>query len=243
LSNEIAPACPKTVWLLCKESHKSKWLNFLGPVGLVRRMMLTTLISLICFIAVSMLPQINFENIKSGIYVLCGTKLLIVMAFLLSSASLGASFSNLFQANQYIVKNIYDPQYESSYWIRYVLGITAGIMLAVVIPVPDAAEARQAHLAVASRPMLAMLGGFSASLVYCILFRMVYAVKSIFIGKQSDATERKLADLQISNDIERENKKQQFVNKLLQLQAQINQKSSIKEINEEIQKIISDMTT
>jgi hypothetical protein len=243
LSKKIAPARPKTVWLLCKESHRKKWLKFLGPVGLVRRLMVIAIISLICFIAVSLSPQINLENIQSGIYALSGTKLLIVMSFLLTSASLGASFNNLFQANQYIVKNIYDPKYESSYWIRYVLGIIAGIMLAVVIPIPDVNEANDAHFAVASRPMLAMLGGFSASLVYRILFRIIYSVESIFIGKQSEETERKLAVLQSSNDNELENGRQQFVNKLLQLQSQVNQGKSSKEIDEEVQKMISEITT
>lgn len=243
LSKKIAPASPKTIWLLCKESNKAKWLNFLGPVGLIRRMMFTAICSLICFIAISLSPQINFENIKSGIYALNGFELLVVMIFLLTSASLGASFSNLFQANQYIVKNIFDPKYESSYWIRYVLGIIAGIMLAMIIPVPDATETGDAHLAVASRPMLAMLGGFSASLVYRIMFRMVYAVESIFIGKQSEETERKLANLQMSNDIELENGRQQFANKLYKLQLLINQGKSTKEIDEEIRKIISEINT
>jgi hypothetical protein len=241
LSKKIAPASPKTVLMLCKESHKSKWFNFLGPVGLVRRLMFVAVISLICFIAVSLSPQINFENIKQGIYDLDDTKLLIVMLFLLSAASMGASFSNLFQANQYIIKNIYDPKYESSYWIRYVLGIIAGIMLAVVIPVPSADEASEAHFAVASRPMLAMLGGFSAALVYRIMFRMVYAVESVFIGKQSEMTEQKLSDLQASNDIEIETGKQQFVNKLLKLQAQVNQGKSVAEIEDEVQKMISEI--
>lgn len=243
LSKRIAPASPKTVWLLCKESHKVKWLNFLGPVVLIRRLMFTALFSLICFIAISLSPQINFENIKSGIYALNGFDLLVVMSFLLTSASLGASFSNLFQANQYIVKNIFDPKYESSYWIRYVLGIIAGIMLAMVIPVPDANKVGEAHLAVASRPMLAMLGGFSASLVYRIMFRMVFAVESIFIGKQSEETERKLANLQMSNDIELENGRQKFLNKLFKLQSQINHGKSAKEIDEEVQKIISEINT
>jgi hypothetical protein len=241
LSKKVAPARPSTLWLLCKESRDAKF-KFLGPVGLVRRMMFSALISLVLFILISMFPQINIDSIKNGIYDQNGITLLIVMIFYLTSASLGASFSNLFQANQYIVKNIYDPKYESSYWIRYVLGIIAGIMLAVVIPLPDMDEENVARFALASRPVLAMLGGFSASLVYRILFRLVYAVESLFIGKQSEETDRKLADLQNSNDIEIENGRQQYVNKLLQLQTQISQGKSTTEINDEIQKMISEIT-
>lgn len=242
LSKQIAPARPETIRLLCKESQKSKWLNFLGPVGLVRRMMFTALCSLFLFIALSLSEEINFVNIKRGIYDLHGQKLLIVMCFLLTSASLGAAFSNLFQANQFIIKNIYNPKYESSYWIRYVLGIIAGIMLAFLIPVPDVdtAEAGQAHLAVASRPMLAMLGGFSASLVYRILFRMVYAVESIFIGKQSEESERKLAQQKAANEVERENEKQQFLGYLMKIQSEINKGTSNQDLSNSLQMIIAE---
>lgn len=246
LSKKVAPASPKTIWLLCKESNKSQLLKFLGPVGLVRRLMLTALVSLLVFIITSLTKDINVTSIGESIYDQSGVQLLIVMIFYLSSASLGASFSNLFQANNYIVNNNFDPKYESSYWIRYVLGIIAGIMLAVVIPVPEEVasgdgETTIAQLADASRPLLAMLGGFSASLVYRIMFRLVYAVESIFIGKQSEETERKLANLQTANDIELENNKQQFVNKLLKLQAQVSQGKSANEIAAEVQTIISEI--
>lgn len=246
LSKKIAPASPKTIRLLCKESQKGGILNFLGPVTLVRRLMLTALVSLLVFILVSLSKQINIMSIESGIYDLDGLNLLIVLTFYLASSSLGATFSNLFQANEYIIKNTYDPKFESSYWIRYVLGIIAGIMLAVVIPVPEKTNAagdqtNLANFVDASRPLLAMIGGFSASLVYRIMFRMVYAVESLFIGKQSDETEKKLADMQKSNDIELQNNKQEFVNKLLQLQAVVNQSNSGKEVDEHVQKIISEV--
>lgn len=243
LSKKCAPAHPKTLWLLCKESKKAKWLKFLGPVGLVRRLMVCALLSLVLFIVVSMFSQINFENIKAGIYAQSGLTLLIVMIFYLTSASLGASFSNLFEANQYIVKNTFDPKYESSYWIRYVLGIIAGIMLAVLIPVPEGTEASDAQFAVASRPVLAMLGGFSAALVYRILFRLVFAVEALFVGKQDEEIEKKLSDLQATYDIEIQNGQQEFVNQLLQLKSQISQGKSPQEINDEVQKMITEITS
>jgi hypothetical protein len=248
LSKKVAPASPKTIWLLCKESNKSQLLKFLGPVGLVQRLMLTALVSLLVFIVTSLTKDINITSIGESIYDQSGVQLLIVMIFYLSAASLGASFSNLFQANSYIVNNNFDPKYESSYWTRYVLGIIAGIMLAVVIPVPEEAatntgETTIAQLADASRPLLSMLGGFSASLVYRIMFRLVYAVESIFIGKQSEETERKLANLQTANDIELENNKQQFVNKLLQLKGQVNDGKSAQEIDHKLQQIIAELTS
>jgi hypothetical protein len=38
------------------------------------------------------------------------------------TAGLGACFAALFLANRYIAEGTFDPKYESSYWIRFILG-------------------------------------------------------------------------------------------------------------------------
>ena len=245
LSKKVAPAHPRSLWLLYEESGKGKWLGFLGPIVLVRRLMLVALISLALFVLISMSPNIDYTNIKNGIYLLSGFRLFILLSFYLTSASLGASFSNLFQANRYIVRNTFDPKYESSYWIRFVLGVIAGILLAVVIPMPEIDESNRGtamEAALMSRPVLAMLGGFSASLVNRILFRLVYAVESVFIGKQTDETEQKIAAIKESQEFELAGNRQEIANKLLALQGQINNGKSTQEISEEINKVLSGLT-
>jgi len=242
LSKKIAPANPKTVWLLYKESQSVGILGFLGPVKLIRRLMFVALISLILFIIISCSEQINVINISDGIYKLNDLALFIVLIFYLVSASLGATFSALFKANRYIINNTYDTKYEASYWILYVLGIIAGIMLAGIIPIPEKSTGESVQLAVASRPMLAMLGGFSAALVYRILFRLVYAVESLFVGKDSDEINSKIADIHSANELEKENNKQKFINQLLSLQGQLAKGKTSDEINNEIQKKIIEIT-
>lgn len=244
LSKKIAPARPKTVWLLYKESQKAKWLNFLGPVDLIRRLMLAALVSLVLFIALSLSSEINIENIGNGIYDQHGFILFIVLSFYLASASLGASFSNLFQANQYIIDNTFDPKYESAYWIRYVLGIIAGILLAVVIPMPEVVEGdttASAHFAVVTRPVLAMLGGFSAALVYRILNRLVFAVESIFIGQQPNAGIKKIAEMNATLDAEKAGAKQKITNELLKLKGSLITNKSKEELTSEIDKTITSL--
>lgn len=243
LTKKIAPARPKTIWLLHKEAQKKDILKFLGPVVLVKRLMLVALISLVLFIAISLSKYINSTYIDDTIFDNSGLSLFIVLAFYLTSASLGAAFSNLFQANKYILNNTFDPKYETSYWIRFVLGIMAGFVLAVVIPMPKELGAGGAsNITVFSRPLLAMLGGFSASLVYRILFRLVYAVESVFIGKQDDKTEAKIANLQAANDLEKEGDKQKLVNQLLNLQALVSQGKSSDELNNEIKNAIENIS-
>jgi hypothetical protein len=241
LSKKIAPARPKTIWLLCKESQKKSILNFLGPVSLVKRLMLVAIISLIIFILISLSDKINGEAIRNTIFEESGFNLFIILSFYITSASLGAAFSNLFQANKHILKNTFDPKYETSYWIRFVLGVIAGFLLAVIIPMPERfmEDNHTTNMEVFMRPLLAMLGGFSAALVYRILFRMVYAVESIFIGKQSDVVEQKITNIKAANEMDKENERQKLINQLLSLQGQINKGKTPDEINSEIQKTIS----
>lgn len=182
LSHAVLPARPKTIWLLYNEENKKSFFSFLGPVGLVRKLMLVAIVSLIIFITISLSPKVNAQSVAMGILAGHGTELLLNLSFFLSAAALGACFSNLFEANKYIVQTIFDPKYESSYWIRFVLGLIAGLMLAVLIPITPSQETSSLKISFISFPLLAMLGGFSASLVYRILRRIVNTVESFITG-------------------------------------------------------------
>ena len=74
-----------------------------------------------------MSDQVNTANIGQEWLVLSGHVLLYNLLFLIAAAGLGASFQALFQANRYVVAGTFDPKYESSYWIRFVLGLIAGL--------------------------------------------------------------------------------------------------------------------
>lgn len=243
LAAKISPARPKTICLLHNEDRKKDIFNFLGPVALVKRLMLVALISLFIFILISLSSQINDDNIQESIYKKDGFQLLIVLAFYLSASSLGAAFSNLFQANRHITNNNFDPKYETSYWIRYVLGIIAGFLLAVLVPIPESLQDKNeiTNAEVLSKPLLAMLGGYSAALVYRVVFRLVHAIESIFIGKQSDQMDQKLAHMQTANEMDKQNERQKMVNHLLNLQAEINAGKSSDELKEIVKKTINNI--
>ncbi len=113
-----------------------------------------------------------------------GLPLLINLTFFIVSAGLGASFAALFQANKYIVKGTFDPKYESSYWIRFVLGLIAGLVLSELVPIHSTDPGVSM-----GKPTIAMLGGFSAALVYRLLFRLVETVESLVRGSASEVIE------------------------------------------------------
>ncbi len=239
LSQKVVPALPKTILLLFQESEKGKWLNFLGPVRLVRRLMATTIISLIIFVLISLSSNVDGESLSKGVLNNDGINLLYNLFFIIAAASLGGCFSNLFQANKFIVEGTYDPKYEGSYWIRLLLGIIAGLMLAVIIPAAgeiNLGEGKGMHLTI---PLLAMLGGFSASLVYRILNRIVWAVESLFIGKQDDASKQKILNMQTLHEQDKMIEQQNIFQNLMEIKSEIGGDKSSKEIQSIIDKAMN----
>ena len=183
LSAILMPATPRTVLLLDNESRRSGFWQFLGPVQLIRRMMFVAILFLIAFIVVSTSELVNAASVNEGIFASSGFELLLNLGFLFCAAGLGAAFAGLFQANRFVANGTFDPTFESSYWIRFVLGLMAGIILSELVPINI--EAR-GTVGVLFKPLLALLGGFSAAAVYRIVSRLVDTIESLFRGDIRD---------------------------------------------------------
>lgn len=184
LAELVAPATPKTILLLATEEAKGGFWLFLGRVPLVRRLMALACISMVGFVLVSLSGDVNGQGFD--LLTNSGITLLLSELFLLFASSIGASFANLFEAQRYIKDGTFDPKYESSYWVRYVLGLMAGTILALLIPIEalagGGAEGGGSIVDQLGKPILALLGGFAASAVYRILNRIVAALESLVAG-------------------------------------------------------------
>lgn len=174
LAQIVAPAKPRTIHLL--ETEGIGFWSFLGPVKLVRKLMIITFLCLAGFILLSLSSEV--DGTGGDFMTNSGISLLINELFLISAAGLGASFAALYKANNYISIGTYDPKYESSYWVRFILGLIAGLILAELIDF-NTGDAM-------TRPTLALLGGFSADAVHRILSRMVDTVESLVRGDTQD---------------------------------------------------------
>ncbi|EPX64106.1 hypothetical protein D187_005239 [Cystobacter fuscus DSM 2262] len=197
LARVVAPATPRTIHLLETDPYSGTALGILGPLPNIRRLMVAALCFITLFIAFAQSKEINRVNLQKLFSELEGTTLLIVLGFYMSAAGLGACFNSLFTAHSYVSKRIYDPRYDSSYWIRMALGVIAGLMLAQLIPIDNgnlsgSGNPQGVDLA---KPLLALLGGFSASLVYTILHRLVDTVESLFRSGKAEAA---VADREVS---------------------------------------------
>ncbi len=172
LSEMVAPALPRSIVLLDTSTSVPSPFNWISTVPLLRRLMFVAVVSLIGFVLLALSPDVNPNG--GNLFTSDGSALLINLLFFIASAGLGASFSTLFQANEYIIQGTFDTKYETSYWIRLLVGIMAGLILACLIPMDPATIQELNGL---GRPMLALLGGFSASLVHRILNLLVGALE------------------------------------------------------------------
>lgn len=190
LSELVKPAKPQTILLIANEAKKKSPFFFLGKVPLIRQMMFVAVFSLISLITISLSSDICAEHVVKSMFELNGKRLLMVQAILLSASAIGASFIILHRANSYITAGTYDPKYESSYWVRLIVGLISGVILTQLIPLDlgqlsegMATSATVSKKSVASKAMLrvtlALLGGFSANLVYNILNRLVETLQAL----------------------------------------------------------------
>jgi hypothetical protein len=217
LSRIVSPANPRTLLLLAKEQAAGGFLHFLAPLPLIRHVMLAAVISLIALIWLSTSPHVTGKSNTSDMLVSSGVPLLLNELFFLSAAGLGASFATLFKAHKYIIDGTYDPKYDTLYWSRFILGMIAGLILVEFIPL-DTSD----HRTPMTRPILAILGGFSATVVYQILSRLVDSIGSIV---QGDVAATKMAE-QTATEMRREasdaQRRMETVHQLVSLQSQMN---------------------
>jgi hypothetical protein len=149
--------------------------------------------SLVAFVLTTLSPQVTGQVDFART---SGINLLLNEMLLFSAAGIGAAFSALFKANGYIGDGTYDPRFDSSYWARFVLGLLAGMVLAILVPIQGPSQEF-------GKPILALLGGFSASVVYRILARLVETLESLVQGENREmlANQREAAKLRASQEV------------------------------------------
>jgi hypothetical protein len=178
LAKLVAPASPSTLHLLDPTYHEPIRFGSLGPVSVVRQLVMFSMGCVLAFI-VGSIYHLTFGVGQS-------TEPLHALAenvYWLAAAGVGASFAVLFQMNETIAKGTFDPNDAPAYWIKVFLGVVAGFILVAMVPTegidnPDAQ--------VLAKPTIALLGGFSAQAVYRILNRLVETLEDLFSGGQKE---------------------------------------------------------
>ncbi|HSU13123.1 hypothetical protein [Longimicrobium sp.] len=228
----VAPATPRALLVLGDEDHASTRFAWLGHVGVVRRMMLVAAVSVALFLGVSITKELSDPTIS--LLAAAGWQAVAVEVWWVSAAAMGASFAMLMQVSDYIVKRTYDPKHEPGYWIRFLLGIMAGLILAALIPVP-----KDSTFAELGKPTLAMLGGFSASAVYRILMRMVDTVESLFRPSAKDEIAQRERAAQVRANEENSQSRVALAGQIVRLQQRLSTGAGAADITSELQTILN----
>jgi hypothetical protein len=251
LAGTISPATPATV-LLMEKTAASAW-KFLGPVPLVRKMMIMTILCLAAFLGVFLSDEVNSITINGDILSYEPLAFLLNEGFIVASAALGASFYALFEAYKYIATSSYDSKYDSIYWIRFILGIVSGVLLAQFIfasTTPNSATDMGNMSIITYKPLLAFLGGFSARVVYKILNSLVDSVETFISGSARDAVRAREESAKVEiqekvNSIQQENARKEAANRLsaviqlMKLQEKLNNGAPNENITNELKAIIN----
>ena len=243
LARLVAPASPGTILLLATESSRMSWSGFLGPVRLIRAMTLVALLSLAGFILVTLSPSVDGKPESLSLVANNGLPLLLNILFLLTSASLGASFFNLFKANRYLNSMTYNPRYESSYWVRYVLGVVSGTIVGFLLQINPTTLGSAGSVIGGGgiQPIIAMTGGFSSAIFYRFLNQLVVAFDILVTGDARDllAAQSEAAKARLTE--ERNRDRFSLSSKLFQLQKKLRANEPLEAIQGEFDRMQEDL--
>jgi hypothetical protein len=189
-------------------------------------------------LGVSLSEDVSGELLQGGILDLHGWQLFINLVFLLSTASLGASFALLFKINRELENGGYEEDDDASYISTWILGIAAGMILAEVIPIDFIKSGEGSDQYELTKLILALLGGFASFLVYNILNATVDALGSVFV--KDNREEISIENKKLKAEFRRESalKNAEMVSKLTVLKNSINNAETGGEVHLEVEKVI-----
>ena len=182
----VAPARPGTLLLIERFQHQKQFGAWLGVVPLIRRLILLALFLLIGLITVSLSPKINYEHLGRGMFGHAGTELLLNLLLLLFASGLGATFSGLYTTINAVKSLQYDSIEEISFFVRFTMGLITGLFITEIIPIDmDPEGSGDGSAGAIGKVTMAVLGGFSAHILYGILTKMVKSFESM-VGEGDD---------------------------------------------------------
>jgi hypothetical protein len=183
LARLIEPFTPDLIVMLEIESKVSPLVRAMGRTRIERSFVLTALASISVFIALSLSHYLK-DPMYGDFFTSSGFPLLINEFFFISSAAVGASFSNLFQIDRELTAGTFIPKNQSSYWVQFILGIVAGLLLSTILNVQSVTPTTAKGVGRVSfeAATLALMGGFSSSIVQRIVQRIIEALESVLRG-------------------------------------------------------------
>ena len=237
LARAIAPATPRSVRLLEEQHPQNRIGKILGPIRLIRQMMIFSSVLLLTFVGILSFTDVATiaDPIREIVETQSAWRSLWIALFYLSAAGLGAAFAGLFRANQSVSEGTFDSTHESSYWTMIVLGLIGGTLLAQILPTDFEG------LGELTKPLLALLGGFSAPAVYSILDRLVQTVQALVQGDGNERVAAQEREAKARVQEESVQNRMQVAARIVKLQEQISKQDIPEGVRTIVAKLLDDV--
>lgn len=219
LARIVAPATPFTLLFVQTDSVGYGRFQVFGSVPLIRRMLFMTILCLLILVSFAFLPN-GRALIENALLDNKHLDLVLAVLFRLAAAGMGASFFALYKAKKYVANNTFDPSYEATYWTEFILGLMAGLIFSTFLDNQDVGSSFGATLMM-GKIAVALLGGFSSTVVYEFLNKTVNALASIFKPDVSAVLETEIKSVKADIENSFAQKKQTVLNHLADLQSDI----------------------
>jgi hypothetical protein len=187
LADLVAPARPASILLVESEVPRGMG-RMRGPLGILGQLAVLNMVFLLALLGLALSPYVNEDPSAGDFFDSQGLPLLANLGFIVAAAGLGVSFGTLFEIQDRVIRRTFDPVCVVIYWTRLPLGIVSGVFLSNLLV---GSLGSQNGLA---KPLLALLGGFSAPLVHRLLTRLLDTVAKVVGSSASDAEVRNRSD-------------------------------------------------
>ena len=127
----------------------------------------------------------------------------------------------------------------SSYWARIILGLIAGLMLAELIPLKLFGGSQE--VSKLTKPLLALLGGFSATIVHRILTKIIEMIESVFKANVQDTVDAAVADESRRSEENLFKQKMGYASNLVEIQNMLKDSSTDPEVAKKVDTLILEM--
>lgn len=235
----VHPAKPGSILYLQEAAANRPSRSTLGTVPVVRQIMGISLVCLAAFIALGVFGAV--ARAQTGALIeSVAVRVFLEEIFWMSAAGLGASFATLFEVNQHITGRTYDPATAPWLWVRLTLGVVAGFVLVALVPVGGAGGSG-AH--VMAKPTLALIGGFSAPVVYLALNRLVESVESMFRPDDRQGADARRRSLNAQLEQDGAESRMSLAAELLQLQRRLATGGPPEAVSAELRALVERLST
>lgn len=237
----IKPATPQTVLLIDIERQTVNAFKFLGPVALIRQFMVAAIISFLLFFGLMSSEYISAESLQKNFMEASGLDQFIQLIFLIGAAGLGASFEALYRVNKYISNGTYDPCYHISYWMRFSMGIISGLLMSVLIS-QNSLESQNLLSNGIIRPLLAILGGFSADLLYTTINKLIETFKLLINNSASNLLLAKEQEDKVNSSVQEFKNRMKLAEELMSLHQKVGlDTENSEQVKKQLNKIMNNL--